>query len=750
LWAVLTQVSLPAVAVVSKDPGNTTNINLVIAVDLDRDGEITFTKNLKEVKEGSTEATKTDRTSSDSPYRFWINNDYDLVNHNGKIMWNRTKCDDLNPTEFNANDGQFKQVCEQWEEDPTVHAKLKPNAKYPGNRIESYRDLEDFSPMAIRLGVKSIGDDYRLKLTAHGVSISLFQGDWKDGEKAHQYIFDEDKTKSQVETANTEMGFVGALNNEQNIVLNKREVEHYFDDKGVGRFIFEGVEPTVNTCTECYVEVGYYRKGKAAADDVLITSDKVYLELHDVKDFYQEYNAGNAQDLYGDFPAKYIGTMDVREIQEDIFRGIYKTDEINEDYILFVHGWRMRYPEEVAFAETAFKRLYWSGYKGRFGAFTWPTGWYNKPAHIYEPLALIGYLINNVNNYDGSEAVARLVGAKQLFPVLSGLRTKGTYTNLHVIAHSMGNVVVSEALRQHVVENGAAPLVTSYSPSEAATVAGAYYQEDYLIVDHKLVHIPLFMQCNLAKDTMVDAETAWRCYNDAHDSEYAMPPDLYRNDFAIQVGDETLIRHGVTMGPGQSHPTGLPYYHDIEIVAGNMVNFNNARDAALSAWELNQLNKPWKSGFGDYEYKNEAIDALDAEEEYNDCISTPSLSFCEPFTPFVGSEVTSRFTKESNEELSWSKTLSEDSADILAHIVPARTKALGQSSITKPAIQNTTLNFTNSNQDHSAQFHGYYSERRFPDSKRVRMSYWNGILEDSLKLTKSDQYSGLRNGLRDE
>jgi|SRR5208283_805378 len=35
-------------------------------------------------------------------------------------------------------------------------------------------------------------------------------------------------------------------------------------------------------------------------------------------------------------------------------------------YILFVHGWNLQPYEKDAFASTAYKRLYWQGYKGRF------------------------------------------------------------------------------------------------------------------------------------------------------------------------------------------------------------------------------------------------------------------------------------------------------------------------------------------------------------------------------------------------
>ena len=47
--------------------------------------------------------------------------------------------------------------------------------------------------------------------------------------------------------------------------------------------------------------------------------------------------------------------------------------DTNTPYILFVHGWNMAPWEKDRFAETAFKRLYWQGYQGRFGEFRWPT-----------------------------------------------------------------------------------------------------------------------------------------------------------------------------------------------------------------------------------------------------------------------------------------------------------------------------------------------------------------------------------------
>jgi len=71
-----------------------------IAVDLNRDGKVEFTQweyTEGEQYEGCTEIdnnrTPTDKTTPLRPYRFWLNNDLDLVNHNGSSDNDFRSCD---------------------------------------------------------------------------------------------------------------------------------------------------------------------------------------------------------------------------------------------------------------------------------------------------------------------------------------------------------------------------------------------------------------------------------------------------------------------------------------------------------------------------------------------------------------------------------------------------------------------------------------------------------------------------------
>jgi hypothetical protein len=713
-------------ATLSSDTILTTNLEPVIAVDLNRDGVIEFTKELHSQSEF------TDRTTPDRPYRFWVNNDLDVVNHKGKIL-KVTKCS-ANPRAVPGT--QYRQVCEQWDEPSDNGANSNTSISKSINRlkqIESYRDLEDFTPMAINLGTNNIGKNYYLKLSAKGVSINIFRGNWQAGEKTHGYIYDANKTEQQMRVANDYNGYVGQLNPSTPITLNHRDVYSLFDEDGVARVIFEGVDASASDCNqggkECYVSVGAYRKNTTPGkgEDSLIAESRLYVNLYDVDDLYESVTAGNAReaDSFGDYNAVYFGSQAIKRTQKikvSLFQDMEDESALDKYYILLVHGWRMTEDEKHGFAQTAFKRLYWSGYKGRFGAFNWPTGWFDRAAYQYqdtsaiETLSMLTEILGNNQHYDISESVARRVGRDLIQKLHDGvLHAANEY---HVFAHSMGNVVVSEAIRH---DNPANPFFTSYSPSQAASVSGAYKQ-DQSIITHTMWGIS---EWGCTGGDEVTSEQAWRCYNNDANDDYDMPPDLYRFNLAEEDGGSLVIRHGPTTDAAMNAlvGSGKPSYYDKldeNLKGERIVNYFNDGDAALNAWEFNQLAKP------------------DSPDHWNYSA-----------VPYADDRVTSEF-KERYALLKWSDQVTEDSANILARLIPARTNALGQSNIDDAVIgiASQDLGFTNSNQDHSAQFHGYYSELSpySGNNNAVRAIYWNKILNRSVELGPED-YSGLKNGL---
>jgi hypothetical protein len=406
---------------------------------------------------------------------------------------------------------------------------------------------------------------------------------------------------------------------------------------------------------------------------------------------------------------------------------------------------------------------------------SWPTGWFEKPAHVYDPVSVTGlikcwspltalpqiileaitsqacehnslllYLAGNEQNYGKSEAVARQTGV-YLTTTLQSL--SGEYSGgLHVVAHSMGNVVVSEALRHA----GNISLLASYSPSESATVAGAYTL-GAPPVRHKLKIYPEWAASGDGADGLYGAELAWRQYNvtNSPETDFDMPPDHYRvpvgnphgGTSQVDVEAQVTLANSQTEADEGSQPEpgmARPYYKSGGIAAGRVINYFNPGDAALNGWEFGQLTKPDFLGGDEWRYSNTMYECYfnATEQEKDEC--RMSLS-----------DVDSRYLK-GDQLLHWEHAgligSSNKNAEILAHIIPARTHALGQYGGGGGMLEDSSeIDYGTSNQGHSAQFYSTYAERQ---------GYWRGILARSLGFVEASsvlpgeviKYSALHQG----
>ena len=184
----------------------------------------------------------------------------------------------------------------------------------------------------------------------------------------------------------------------------------------------------------------------------------VFLNLKDIKDMYERWTVGDNPNVNPSTNA-YIATNDLPV--GGSFQYPYDPSvDSSKPYILFVHGWNMQTWEKDRFAETAFKRLYWQGYQGRFGSFRWPT-YYGFTGSFWQALT-------DPRNYDNSEFIAWQSAAGLLNHVTS---INSQYPGkLYILAHSMGNVVTGEALRLAGVISEA----NAYVASQAAITAHVY------------------------------------------------------------------------------------------------------------------------------------------------------------------------------------------------------------------------------------------------------------------------------------
>ena len=192
--------------------------------------------------------------------------------------------------------------------------------------------------------------------------------------------------------------------------------------------------------------------------------------------------------------------------------------------------------------------LYWQGYKGRFGMLSWPTEWVDTSGASWRN-PTIPDIAWDPKNFDRSEQKA-WNSAFALRSLLGQLHANydtdgGHHVNL--FAHSMGNIVASEALRLEATSPNPQKLVHTYVASQAAVPAEAYDSS----VPHNL-----------------------------RDSSALAPrflPDDQKTDYANFRG------------------TGKAYFADLGNAADQLVNFFNPQDYATNgskSWPMNQATKP--------------------------------------------------------------------------------------------------------------------------------------------------------------
>ena len=121
------------------------------------------------------------------------------------------------------------------------------------------------------------------------------------------------------------------------------------------------------------------------------------------------------------------------------------------DMIVLVHGINVRTWDCLDDAETVCKRLYWAGFQGRFAEVEWPC---NLLTPIPSPLSPADFNDSELQGYKASTA---------LTTCLNGLKTRFPNYLLNILAHSQGNTIVSEAIKNgapfdtYILTQGALP-----------------------------------------------------------------------------------------------------------------------------------------------------------------------------------------------------------------------------------------------------------------------------------------------------
>ena len=335
----------------------------------------------------------TDDVPGGQYYEFWVNDDHDEEGTDGALDDKADNVRDCDKKEMRSLRG-----------------------------LEDYARLRVKMPSSIAAGGQRL--TYALRLdgsSAQGApSIQLFRATDTDGGLG--YLRDVAAGQAQLST-DQDSHYAG------DVLTATRGQWLFADPAGTnGHFIFDaasaGSAPLVLVIQQGGLTVARYQ---------------LPMHLRPITDFYEEWTVG---DLWPQEPA--ITATQVRALS---------VPNASPEYILFVHGFNMPVWARHRWAETAYKRLWWLGYKGTLGLFSWPCA--------------LGDL-----QYDHSEENAWKSG-RGLEDCLLKLRAEGR--DAHVIAHSQGNVVMAQALRGAKDDTTfSGYLAKGYLASQAAITASAF------------------------------------------------------------------------------------------------------------------------------------------------------------------------------------------------------------------------------------------------------------------------------------
>jgi hypothetical protein len=268
-----------------------------------------------------------------------------------------------------------------------------------------------------------------------------------------------------------------------------------------------------------------------------------------------------------------------------------------------------------------------------------------------------------------------------------------------MFAHSMGNVVASQALRIEALKEGPRELLRNYAACQAASVASAYDSEKPRVMDSE--YIRNHPGINFSNGTELLFELSSLTSDEI--------PDLY-GEYPVERGDNGKVEY---------------FYGIDEVVSHGIINVHNWLDDALAAWMIGQWQKPDSEDLGStyWGYSKRGV------------ISGPHV-------PWRGPKLLNGGYRLEGRELDFDSQ--EDTFEIFAHIAEAKSPALGASvngdnrtagviswNLDTSAEFSRSQRFTGAGEDHSAQFRSINMER---------WQFWQSFLVGNTMLAVDVDY----------
>ncbi len=389
-------------------------------------------------RDGTIKLDESDATTATKPYRFWLNDDVDRKG--------------VDPDEADVED----------DDDPSGHSS---DRDWMVDQIPCKRDLEDFARLwvytqglntAFQSGDMKLGLKWT-NITSGAPAIKLYREADTDGGTG--YLFDPTIAQTQIDPAGAGKAIamtpegggaaITVIEGANGFIFPKEVFTNLTDAQPKTYLLFEGCKKGAGQ-----LQLVIYDKNGTKVGD----GPGIYLDLKNIKEMYERWTVGDGPNPLigqkgGGDPATTAAISTAR-LPSDVAAFQYGAQQTPDDknYILFVHGWNMPPWLKDAWAETTFKRLYWQGYKGRFGTFQWPTTY-----HDWSALSVFDYDLGEHTAWRSAQPLADL---------LRNLKVNRSYT-VSVLAHSMGNVVTGEAL-QVTGRSNRIDAVANYVATQAA------------------------------------------------------------------------------------------------------------------------------------------------------------------------------------------------------------------------------------------------------------------------------------------
>jgi len=369
-----------------------------------------------------------DGTSQASPMEWWVNNDHDWSSGSG--------------------DGYVGHDLMVGPNSPWNGFVDHSIVDYQGQYIECHRDLEDFARLWI-CGLPALTNaGYQVTLSwnvsSGAPAVNLVNSVETNGGTG--YLTDTNVAKAQVDP--TVYGYPGYKFAHVSPSQPYTFPANYFTNNATKHLLFEG-----SGIGSGELVLTIYRNSN------VIAQTGAWLDLHDVKDFYERaVITNNVSGTISNW------TSGIEVVQQATASAL--GDDTN--LIVMVHGINVGDWDWQSQSDTVFKRLYWAGYRGKFATVKWPCEFFN----------LWTLLNTDTSVFNRSEVTAYKSGAA-LKTYIDQLHARFPGYRLHLFVHSQGNAVVSTAIQKgaafdtYILTQGALPdsAYDVYAPVDSTLIA---------------------------------------------------------------------------------------------------------------------------------------------------------------------------------------------------------------------------------------------------------------------------------------